>query len=379
MSNSVHNSVNGLTGQYLSLLIAIQEMPFGTLEKLAKKARVSKPTAAKRLRELQGLRGGKSYFSVTPLLNYRSLGLEAVDVLLSTPDLKSMETLENVATNHPYTGYRCRCYGSSNGLFLQFRTPQGTTRLIRELIEHLSDKGLATDAKFLATGNERTIHTSLRIKGWDPNAMTWKFDWDKWFQKVPEPSEGTGGLSSEPGSALRWLTKNDIHVIRELMNGARRKNSDVIKALSKRGVHITPQTFSRRLKTIEDECIEGYRVTFDPVAFDIYSNVIVFGSGNAQHLDALRLKMEQDPIPFESTLRTTGENLFWFIRLQPTHLSPLFTNLFSNLSEMSVCIMDYSHTFIYFLWPDTFNGDIGRWRTDPAFMVDDVLKASGVK
>jgi hypothetical protein len=130
---------------------------------------------------------------------------------------------------------------------------------------------------------------------------------------------------------------------------------------------------------IQKECIDGYRVTFDPAAFDIYSNVMVLGKGDTSYLDALRIKIDKNPIPFESTLRIADSSLSWFIRLQPTHLSPLLTNLYSNLKEMSVSLLDYSHSLIYSMWAETFDDATRYWRVDREFLVDDVLRASGTE
>ncbi|MHA1771082.1 MAG: hypothetical protein ACTSYL_12945 [Candidatus Thorarchaeota archaeon] len=357
------------------MLIAIQEKPFGTIEELANRAKISKPTAAKRLRILQGAGGGKKYFTVSPLLNYYNMGLESVDVLLETNNLEDMKIIEQVAYHHPYTAYRCRTYGAVNGVFLQFRTPHRSNPKIKELIRILKREGIIKKYKFLATTQEPTIYTSLRIDGWNPDTLSWDFDWNKWFKltvKPPRLEKRTGEMSS----ALKWLTRRDLNIIHELMMGARRKNIKIIKALAASGIKFTPQTFSRRYRMIREECIEGHRVTFDPEVFDIYSNVVIFGKGDESNLTTLRSRLETKPIPFESTMRTVKENLFWFVRLQPTQLSPLLANLYSHLDEMSVCLVDYTNSMRYYLWPETFDEESRKWRTDRKFMVDDVIEAA---
>lgn len=364
----------GLSGQYLSLLIAIQEKPFGTIEELAARANISKPTAAKRLRLLQGEGGTKRYFVVNPLLNYYSLGLESIDVLVETSDLEGTKTIEKLAQAHPYTAYRCRTYGAVNGVFLQFRTPFNSSSMIHDLIQSLKKEGIIERYQFISTDYESPIYTSLRINGWDPDTLSWDFDWERWFKKKVKPQESRK-TEEVMGRALKWLTRRDLSIIYELMKGARRKNTQIIEALAKSGVKFTPQTFSRRYRMIREECIEGYRVTFDPSAFDIYSNLIIFGNGGEEYLKILRARLEKSPIPFESTLKTVGSELLWFIRLQPTHMSALLTNLYAQLEDMSVSIADYSHSLIYYIWPETLDEINHRWRTDRKFMVNDVLEA----
>jgi DNA-binding MarR family transcriptional regulator len=90
---SVLNKVDGeLTGEYLSLLLAVQGNPFGTVEELAKETGTSRPTVTKRLDALHK----KRIFVVKPLLNNFNLGLEQVDVLLETKDLNGTLMLDIV-------------------------------------------------------------------------------------------------------------------------------------------------------------------------------------------------------------------------------------------------------------------------------------------
>ena len=106
-----------LSADYLSLLIAVQENPLGTIDELAKRVGISKPTATKRL---EILHGRNKYFIVNPLLDYHNLGLEAVDLLVDVSDHEGILLLEKTATSHPYTAYRGRCYSicSSQGCFV---------------------------------------------------------------------------------------------------------------------------------------------------------------------------------------------------------------------------------------------------------------------
>ncbi|MEM2142094.1 MAG: Lrp/AsnC family transcriptional regulator [Candidatus Thorarchaeota archaeon] len=367
-----------LTGQYLSLLIAIQENPFGRLIDLARSTGMSKPTVAKRIRELQGENGGKRYFAIMPLLNYGRMGLTPIDVLLSTPNLAALETLEAVARHHPYSAYRGRCFGSTNGLLMQFRVPEGTEGHLHSLVERLKENGIVDSAKFLSTNSNSTTHTSFRLSGWDPNSMTWDFNWHEWFARMSEVQPNTRGRETEVPSVLRWLTRRDVLIINELMKGSRRKHSEIIASLKTRGVSITPKVFSQRMFMIRNECIDGFRVTFDADAFDINTNLIIFGKSDRAYLQSLASNLKTNPIPFESTLRISDTELFWFIRLQPTHLSSVLTNLYASLSEMRVGLIDYNHSYVFHLWEETFDPASRTWIGRPDFMVEQVLERSGI-
>ncbi|MGY5854174.1 MAG: hypothetical protein RTU92_11445 [Candidatus Thorarchaeota archaeon] len=370
---------NALTGDYLSLLIALQENPLGTVDELHRITGNSKPTIAKRLRELQGYSGvGKRttkrrYFVVKPIMDINKLGFEFVDVVVGTKSHKSMLRLEKIADDHPYTSYRGRCFGHFNGLHLQFRIPVGTRPLIEDLIERLKDDGTISDSSFFVEGPCRTEYSTMRIEGWDPDTMRWRFDWTEWFDS------GIGRLISSPPEIPSdkppdWFAKKDAHILQELMKNSRRKNLDIIKSLESEGVDFTPQTFSRRFQMLRDEIILGFRTTLDPTAFDIYNNVLIFGTAEETYLQKLSSRLGKNPIPFQSAMRVCDRHMFWSIRLQASHLSILLSNLHSNLDSMAVYVVDYTNTMNYLLWAETFDDSIPGWRTDRKFMVEDVMK-----
>ncbi len=361
--------MSSLPGAYLSLLMAIQENPLSTILDLQKRVEGSKPTIIKRLNYLRENR----YFIVKALLNYHNLGFEAIDILLNTRNLKDVKKLEAIATNHPYTAYRSRCFGSHNGLYLQFRTPIGTRAKIEELVLTLKENGVVSDATFFYIGDEPTINSSMNLDAWDLKSMSWSFDWENWFEtnytlvapKIPK---------SKSGSTLEWLTKNDLYILQHLMLDAKRSNAEMIRAIRETGFVITPQTFGRRLRMLNESCVDEYRVSFNPKAFDIISNILIRGHGKKSYLRKLYSRMSESPIPFESTLRVSDSELYWFVRLPPTHLSSLLTNLHANLENMTVTLIDYPQSFVYTIWPEILDENTHSWRQDHEFMIDHVLK-----
>jgi DNA-binding Lrp family transcriptional regulator len=358
-----------LPGAYLSLLMAIQENPLSTVSDLVDRVEGSKPTVIKRLAFLKE----NQYFQVKALLNYHNLGFEAIDLFLDTSNLRDVKRLEAVATNHPYTAYRSRCFGSHNGLFLQFRTPIGTRSKIEELVGILKEKRIVTRDLIFYTGDEPAISSSMNLDAWDFKSMSWTFDWVKWFD-TDYGSSSSRSLKSQPESALEWLTKNDVYMLQQLMLGAKRNNAEMIRAIEEKGITISPQTFGRRLRMLDEYCVDRYRVSFNPKAFDIITNIIVRGQGRKKYLRGLQARMNASPIPFESTLRVSDSDLYWFVRMPPTHLSSLLTNLHENLENMTVSIIDYSQSFVYSIWPETYDEETHTWRQDHAFMIDHALK-----
>jgi hypothetical protein len=349
--------------------MAIHENPLATVTELVERVEGSKPTIIKRLSYLRK----NHYFFVNALTNLHNMGLESIDIFVDATSLRNVERLERLSTNHPYTSYRSRCFGSHNGLFLQFRTPVGTRNLIEEAIKMLVEDGVVVSYRILPSGNAPTIRTAMKLDGWNPKSMSWKFDWIKWFDSdyeiiKPEKVKETSGLPPE------WLTKNDLYILQQLMIDAKRSNTDMIRAIKKKGVSFTPQTFGRRLRMVSETCVDKYKVSFDPLAFDIITDILITGNGKKKYLREMYSKMEVDPIPFESSMRVTDSDLIWSVRMPPSHLSTLLSNLHQNLQNMNVTIIDYPNSYLYSIWPEILDEDSHTWRQDREFMVEQALK-----
>lgn len=361
--------MSSLGGSHLSLLMAIQENPLATVTELVNRVAGSKPTVIKRLSYLRK----NEIFKVRALLNLNNMGFDTIEVFLDTTNLKDVEKLERMATNHPYTLYRSRCFGSHNGLYLQFQNPNGTKDKIEEVIKILTEEGTVVDHRIMAIGDKTTINSGMKLDGWNPESMSWEFDWQKWFDadyenlKPEKPKKPTG-------NALEWINKNDLHILHQLMSSAKRSNTDMIRAIKENGVVFTPQTFGRRLRMVDEQCVSKYRVSFDPQAFDTITNIQISGDGKKKYLQELYSKMSSSPIPFESTLRVSDSDLFWFVRMPPSHMSSLLSNLHLNLRNMAVTIIDYPNSFLYSIWPETLDEENHAWRQDRKFMVDQALK-----
>jgi hypothetical protein len=348
--------------------MAIQENPLATVTELVDRVEGSKPTIIKRLSYLRN----NGYFQIRAQPNLHSLGLTSIEVFLDAANLKNVERLERFATNHPYTSYRSRCFGSHNGLYLQFRIPIGTHSMIEDAIKILVDDNIVMSYRFLPLDHQLAISSSMMLDGWNPKSMSWKFDWMKWFEvdyDFAQPKKS----KEIPGNALSWITMNDLHILQQLMISAKRSNTNMIREIRKKGVSFTPQTFGRRLRMVDADCVSDYRVSFDPAVFDIITNISICGKGKKKYLHNLGAKMINNPIPFESTLRVSDSNLFWFVRMPPTHLSSLLSNLHENIENMNVTIIDYPNSYLYSIWPEILDEDNRDLRRDREFMIDQAL------
>ncbi len=343
-----------------------------TVQELAMRVSFSRTTVSEYLRKMssKGKDSTDRLFRVIPQLDEVSLGLNTTDCFLMTSNLESLKRMERLCDEHPYTKYRARCYGAHSGLFVQFRIPSGTQPMIKDLLRRVKSAGHLDAFSVLPTSEHPPIFSTSKVANWNPRTFTWRFDWNRWFEKevdtvIPQKKGGEAFLDV--------LTKKDLYIICQLNHGARRKQKDMIQALSKDGIDFTSQDFSRRLKRIEERFITGYHVFVEPTAFDLYSNVILTATCDSEQIYRLQSRMTAHPIPFRSTLKRNDNYLFWYLQLPPSHLSALLGRMHSISRNFVVTMLDYHRSQVYGPWAEAFDEEAAQWRKDREFMVTDVL------
>jgi len=365
-----------LTYKELNLLIALQENPLATYDWLAHRVNISKSITYSLMQKLSS--PSKPFFSVVATTNTWTLGKEVIDVIIAIDKEKNIQLLEQLCYHHPYTIYRARSFGATNGLLVQFSIPMGTKDLLFDLFTKLQHKDYLNDFTMLEFPANPVIYSTPNVDFWDPINHNWRFDWEEWFA-AKTPQVKIQGPSESAGSAKKWLQREDLAILREFVRNARLKNLEYIELLSNAGYSFTPQTFSRKLKRLKEECISGYRVFLTPSIFDLYSTVLIWGQSNTQELLQLQSKMLAQPIPFSSTFKVYERNFYWYLHLPPTHLSELLYQLRAKLEDMRFNYIDYVRAKTYLPWPLTFDEEKKDWFKSEEFMVTDVLKKLNLK
>jgi DNA-binding Lrp family transcriptional regulator len=362
-----------LTRKHLSVLIALQENPLATFEWLSKRVGMSKSIVYGIIQDL--LASEKPFFSVVANSNLWNLGLENHDVLVAVDDNETIKTIETkLCYNHPYTIYHARCFGNTNGMLIQFTMPLDSKHFLKELFDAVQQKQFIQEYTILPFHNSQAIYSAPNVDFWNPEVHKWEFNWEEWFTAELKPFS-LPTPNGEPGKVKEWLTTTDVRILRELTKNARRKNVEIIDALNKAGYEMTPQTFSRRLKMIKKHCVANYRVFLNPTVFDLYSSILIHGSGKKKDIEDLQKRMLDIPIPFSSTFKTnTNNQLFWYIHLPPSHLSDLLYYLRNRLSDMRFYYVDFNRAQSYLPWPPTFQEEKQQWNQEKSFLVDEVLK-----
>lgn len=366
-------TISKLHGRHISILMALQEEPMISVSELTERISFSQATLYKDLKWLSGEHPKSKfrYFRVVPDFNEAALGLETVDVMIQVSNFEQYAELEEILDNHPYTKYRIRTHGATNGLFVQFRIPHGTSKHIVALLESLRDMNKLGGYRILPTREVESVYTVSRLKNWDLKTFSWSFDVGSWAASKHRAIKYCS--RKKEASRLDLLKKLDIKVMCHLTRGARRKHSQIIDALSEEGVSITSQDFSRRLKLINANFVDGYRMFIDADAFDLWSNVLVTASVTKEFSEDLRGRIQSGTFPFRSTMKLSEDFLLWFIRLPPGRVTELVNYLHSTTSDMNLSLADYRRSEVYCLWDEAFEEEQHEWKKDRSFMVDSLV------
>lgn len=363
----------------LKLLFALQEQPVAPASALAKQVGVSAPTARAWLDTLEK---EQVFVGVHTNLRSRQIGLELDDFVLQVNSHEALLKIEQFCESHPYTSYRARVFGGNiQGIMLQFRQPDAARPHLLKAFEVMKKNGLVSKIRELPTLNEEygSSFTRPRIDAWNPEMMGWVFDWDKWWAACPDKIQSKPKIPSKIDELIQ-LDDLDVRILQEIGTHARRKNIEIIEALgmdkNEPGIQ---QKISAKLKHLDEEVIESYRVYINWTHFDVYNTPIIIAEADDEVTNRLISYLSNSKFPFGSSIRKIEAGFIWSARLPSAHLSELISFVWKLAKSYEILIIDYKHSQVYGLWAETFDSKCKAWRTDREFCLDTPLKAIGLK
>jgi DNA-binding Lrp family transcriptional regulator len=355
----------------------LQQNPVAPAVALAKETGVSPPTVRA---WLESLRSEEVYWGVQAIVKARRLGLELDDFLVTVESFDSVQRIEQFCEEHPYTSYRARVFGgNTHGILLQFRQPDAARKHLLEALNLMKKNGLITGIRELPSlSNEYgSTHTRPRLNAWDADKEMWVFDWEKWWKKA-SATRGEPSAPIDDQSRVK-IDGLDAKLIEEITKDARRKNIEIIQrvGLDKDQTGIQ-QDISKRIRRLEEELIDTYRVFINWAHFDVYNTPLIIAKADEQTSSRLVSRLSEGEFPFASTIRQTPQGFVWSAQLPSAHLSELVSLVWRLCDSYELLILDYKHTQIYGLWAETFDIKTGDWRTDRKFCLEDPLKKIGI-
>ena len=342
-------------------LSALCREPLGSYQGLASLAGISAQTLKRRMLALSD---ASVLLRVGARIRFSALGLQAAPALASVPFSK-VRMVEKACDLHPYTRYRVRCLGSTNGLFMIFAIPNGTEFQLAEFFEELKGLGLVNDYKILhATAEPCYRNPDLRI--YDAWSDSWKFKTEKWVQTLDKDHED---LQQFAPSTLTKLDILDLKLLRLLTQDARKPQKLLAKELRVPEYHV-----SRRLKFIfENGIVPSCEVFLGRKLFRNAPGALFEVSCNLSTTRAMVTGLKT--LPFQASLFPTSEGFLLFAGL-PT---PLFTEIGTVILERSrasnLMWTDYDTSMRYYFDESSYVEQTGQWKADRDFVINETLSS----
>ncbi|MBD3157210.1 MAG: hypothetical protein GF309_00350 [Candidatus Lokiarchaeota archaeon] len=358
----------------LKLLFKLQESPVAPVAQLAREIGVSAPTVRSWLDEL---RENQVFVSVPADLHEEKIGLEIHSFLVSVRSYDAVTKLEAFCDAHPYTSYRGRIFGGRHqGLFLQFREPSDAKEYVLDALLTMKEKGIVSKIReFPNLSSWKSINTRPKLHAWNPSQMVWEFDWEQWWNNIrKEPDhhdyESRGAVQAIPIDGF------DVQLLQEITKDARRKNTDIIRALGRdpyeKGLQ---QDVSRRIRRLEKEVVKSYRLFINWTYFDVYNTPMVIAKADKDQVEILMYHLENSVFPFGSNIRRIEGGFIWSARLPSAHLSEMVKLVWEIADSFELLMIDYKQSQMYALWAEAWNETSQSWRIGKDFCLNSPLES----
>ncbi|MFX0113840.1 MAG: AsnC family transcriptional regulator [Candidatus Hodarchaeota archaeon] len=383
--------MENLTLDDYRLLLALQEEPLASYKALAAELQISPPTAKRRLEQLilaidpDAPEGEGTIVSAD--LNLQALEMQIVDIFLNLDTHQNLVDIERLISEYPYAAYRVRHFGPTRGLYIQVRQPYSAREILLELL-NLLKKAAMVESFSIPQLIGAPVRNLPKLAAWQPNSLTWDFDWRFWEEALESSSDAPYGLNSadEGKSYLHRVQTIDIGILTMLTENARQTQAYMLERLPKvMSQHsdvqdIAPRTFSRHVQFVRDHLVTSYRVHLDWRAFDINQAILFEGVAARNFVGRLYNHLATSNFPFASIFRLTSENSFtWYIRTSPAHFSKAIDFLWKNCSDLQIHFLDYASSFMYYFWPKTWNPETRTWKVSRNFLITEPLERAKIQ
>lgn len=371
MANSAN--LRNLTQKEILILMKIQENPLATYEELAQTTDLPKTQVFRIVKKLEDPSLKPPYFRIVAVPDLNFLGLEHLEVLVEAETKTEIDKCAGLCEEHPYIWYYTKCFGKINGFFIQFQIPVGKIDLISSLFNIMKAKGWIRSFDIIHF-NTDSILTKTLVKNWDLDTLSWNFKWDDWLKLDFLKNPNLKIKKSQPNIEEKYFLQVDLAILSELMRNSRRKHKDIIEFLNSVGWKLTAQSFSIRMKNIENTLIKGFRAEIKSESFDLLNTVLIVGYGESDFINEIRQRILDNPIPYYSTLKTDNYKIFWYIHISNKNLSDLLNLIRPFLHNLQFYYIDRHKSETFLLDPMIYDEKNKKWLDNENFLIYDVLK-----
>ncbi len=345
-----------LTRKDVQVLSVLGRRPLEPIKVLSKEADMTTTTVSKRMKQLynEGI-----LISISAEVSYSSVGLEQFFFFIETP-FETIAIVERALDLHPYTRFRVRCLGETNGHFVMFAVPTGSLPLLLEFFEEIGSRGLIKGYRYDVSISS-WAYTETDFKHYDVIDDSWDFDWRWWevnFPETPSPLQDTPSVFS-------YMDDRDMRILRQLTIDARDKKKEIADRAGIPNYHLT-----RRIKFFDDNnVVDAYRVIVHRNASRLFSTLLFECRCPISVTERFHHAVRE--LPFQSTQIPTKDGFLLQTALPSLDLPNLGSILQKHCDEVKVSWSDYDSSMRYWFWDEPYLN--GKWLSTRKFMVKEVL------
>jgi len=346
-------------------LIALKADPFMSINDLAEKLGISWITAKKRYEKLKSeniIRNPIAIFRPEPL------GLERVNVLVETPTIESLMLTEKACTIHPYTHYRARVFGKVFGLFIQFDTPKGTEKKLKDFLEGLQTYQYINSFQVFKSKRIR-FESFPDLSKFDVKSYKWNFSWEEWIEKLNEQPI-TLPESYKINTNFNKFLESHFTILRKIT-----ANAEVTQKEIKEELNLSRTEAYRQYHYVLDKYIDSIRLIYDRRAFNLTETFLTIGkTDDRKKLAKFFNNLKNNPPPFHFSLDLVENNGFIFWCNMDTHQVHNFNfSLWKVFPKMNTYVIDSNQSSIYWFYPPNFDFKKRQWKTSREYMIEEPL------
>ncbi len=220
----IHRIVSLLDTENVRIVTAMKQYGPRNLQVIARKTGIPSPTVYARVSKLETQGLLRTWISP----DYSKIGLQRAMVLLAPVAGRDPLTVD--ALKIPGYWLRViRCMGECNGYFSLHAIPTANRQDFEHYIDQIVASGIAY--RYRIFWLEEASSPIINFEYYNPEEKMWKFDWPAWLNDLTrETMARVPETSSSPSS--KSFDKKDLLILKELVNNARTKLSDLGRLLN---------------------------------------------------------------------------------------------------------------------------------------------------
>lgn len=298
-----------------------------------------------------------------------SIGLETNTYILSVPDIKKVELLEELADEHYFTTFRNRILGHVQGLFMQFDLPKESVSYLDDLMLKLEELNVIEKFEKLASTGLK-VGTRPEIEYYDDvkNEWTWKLsDWEENFEdcsdEIPKSREKIENVQKR-------IKELDIKLLKEITKESKYFHKQINFA---KEFDVSPVQITRRLNFLKANVV-NHRLLFSRAKIQAVDLVLFRGKCIGQKKNKLFNLIKSNPIPFDSGLELLEDGFIWRMNIPPAYTSTFAEFLWKSCSRLNFFKFDHTRSKLYYFYDGNFDLLTNEWIATQEIIYDKPLK-----